>query len=480
MSEEVHGFPCAIQHHYQPAGRDEDVPLYTGNISFIGEEGRPYAGDVRFTWRRTPRILMRGTRPVEVDEIYQYFTASEGGSIWADLKGVAIEMPGQLIPDQPSEASAGPAASPTETFLRVDERLDQQLGDGVNLEQVTFLIPNGWEPSREESRICDPMDSDFTWFGRTQAQGGGWTVVFDRIRAVDSKAYEELKASGGRRFTHVGSISRTDGGVFDGQSAINALERIRLGLCLSLGRRSSCVLPVGYRQKKPVWSFWHATPIDEFSDTSHFLDATICARQISEIVSCVLDFTGETVHLETLTHALSYYVAANVDVDVHLQASLPISGLQLLAFFEFVTSGPYSHKQWNAMAPEDRRTEWELRQLLVKMNVSTPIPLHFQSLMAIQKRLAKAGTICDALGVVIKMRNVATHPTKEQPGNYSLTEWAEAGMLARYWLGLALLHSVAYQGDIAAILQSRPRRSGQLRPAPWTQQWSAGQPPSGS
>lgn len=73
----------------------------------------------------------------------------------------------------------------------------------------------------------------------------------------------------------------------------------------------------------------------------------------------------------------------------------------------------------------------------------------------------------DALGILVKMRNAATHPTRGQRGDFSIYEWAEAGMLARYWLCLALLNMVGYQGQIAAILDEGPRWTGRLRSTPW-------------
>ena len=65
------------------------------------------------------------------------------------------------------------------------------------------------------------------------------------------------------------------------------------------------------------------------------------------------------------------------------------------------------------------------------------------------------------------MRNVVTHPTRDQPGTFSVYEWAEAGILARYWLCLALLNTVGYKGQIADVMQPQPRGLGQLRNVPW-------------
>ena len=67
----------------------------------------------------------------------------------------------------------------------------------------------------------------------------------------------------------------------------------------------------------------------------------------------------------------------------------------------------------------------------------------------------------------MKMRNIVTHPTRDKPADFSVYEWAEAGMHARYWLCLAILHTVGYQGQIADVLEPTPRWTGQVRGVPW-------------
>jgi hypothetical protein len=94
-------------------------------------------------------------------------------------------------------------------------------------------------------------------------------------------------------------------------------------------------------------------------------------------------------------------------------------------------------------------------------------PLPIEHLTSVRDRFACKAPPRDALGVVIKMRNVVTHPTREQPGDFSVYEWAQAGMLARYWLCLSLLNTVGYQGQVAEILKAQPRWTGQLRLVPW-------------
>ncbi|HEX4864262.1 MAG TPA: hypothetical protein VFV02_09330 [Acidimicrobiales bacterium] len=457
-----HSFPDAVRHHYRPAGTDEDVLLYQGEFSLPGD-GRAFRGDIRFRWRPSPRIEARGERetsPADVENLAEALSGT-GPGMWVMPGTVSVRMPGGILPPQPRRSFV-PQGILERSFF--EDRIEQHLGDPAALEEVTFLVPNGWQ-GHDGAGICDPGDLAHTWHGRTEAAGDGWTVVFDLDATMDTAAWNQLKGSGGHRFTHVGRLSRADGSVFTGDEAFEALDRVRLGLNLALGRRVTCALPVGWRDGKPVCCRWRSAPVDGYRDVSHWLDVTTSYRQVSKVVSRVLSFTASPVNRESLRYATSYYVAANVDVDIELSAGVPVSALQLLSYFRFVTDrGTYTRSRWER---EKRETEPQLRLLTEDVKVDTSIPAHFKHLADARDRFARTGPLRDALGVIIKMRNVVTHPTRDQPGTFSVYEWAEAGMLARYWLCLSLLNTVGYQGQIAEVMQPQPRWPGQLRPVPW-------------
>jgi hypothetical protein len=279
-----------------------------------------------------------------------------------------------------------------------------------------------------------------------------------------SDPWQELKYRRGQRFTHVGELRRTDGSAFTGKEAFDALDRVRLGLNLALGRRVSCALPVGYQGPKAVWCRWRSAPIDWFQNESHWLDETIAHEQVRDVLALVLDFTSDVSNLAVLRDALGYYVAGNVDVDVHLSVSIPVSALQMLAYYRFVTRRhTYSKSAWERL----QNTEEEIRLLLDDLQVNTQVQPHFQHLEAARARTSSPQNTRDALGAVMKMRNVVTHPTRDSPTRFSVYEWAEAAMHVRYWLCLACLHTVGYTGKVARILQPQARWTGDVANPPW-------------
>ena len=457
-----HDFPDAVRHHYSPAGTDEDVLLYQGEFALPGD-GRVFDGDIRYRWYPSPHVEVRGERattPADLDALSGLLSGANQQGRWVMPETVSVSLPGGTLPSQPRRFFV-PRGLPERSFHQ--ERIEQQLGDPAALEQVTFLVPNGWT-GHDGTGICDPDDPGLAWRGHTKAAGDGWTVMFDRYAAMDTPAWNELRNSGGHRFTHAARLARADGSAFTGDEAFDALDRVRMGLNLALGRRVTCALPVGWRDGRPVWCRWRSARVDGYRDVSQWLDDTTSYQQVSEVVSRVLDFTATPVDKESLRYAVSYYVAANVDVDVELSASVPVSGLQLLAFLRFVTQRrTYSRTQW-----KQKDTEEELRLLVEEIGIETPVPAHFSYLASARDRLASSGAPArDALGVIMKMRNVVTHPTRDQPGIFSPYEWAEAGMLARYWLCLSLLNTVGYRGQIAEIMQPQPHWTGWMRQVPW-------------
>lgn len=453
-----HDSPDVLRHYYRPAEAGKDVLLFHGAFR-RGDESEPFEGSVRWRWAHRPRIEATGTRPL-TPAVMQRFDASDASSVWADPARLVVELTDGRLPSQPVEAKPLAQVGPHNVQTL---HVEQQLGDGRDLERVTFLVPNGWQAS-DGFRVCDPDDLMSTWYGRLTASGGGWSVTIDRTREMGSDAWQELATNGASRFTHIGCLTRTDGTTFSGNQAFHVLDRIRLALNLALGRRTTCALPVGWRGEAPVWGRWRSAPVDSPQPVSHWLDEPVAAQQVSRVVGLVLDFTTDAVAYETPRTAMAYYVAANIDIDVELSVSVPVSGLQLLTYYEFVTRGTYSRTQWEKL---DLSTEEQLRRLLTDAQVDLAVPPHFAHLADVQTRLARDAPLRDALGVVLKMRNVVTHPTRNTPASFSVYEWAEAGMHARYWLCLALLHLISYDGEIAAIMEATPRWIGQRRLPPW-------------
>ena len=452
-----HDFPDTLRHHYVPTGIGEDVLLFAGEFR-RGDDPDPFNGSVRWRWTDPPRVQAYGTRPTTTRALMDLMSAQAETSRWAAHDQLHIDLAGEALPPQPT---ADPPL--TNVGQMITPRVEQQLGKGVDLDQVTFFIPNGWE-AHDGTAVCDPVDLTRHWYGRLSADGGGWSVTIDPSGRMSLEDWRDLKDRGSYCFTHIGSLSRTDGAPFSGEAAFHVLDRLRVALNIALGRRTTCSLPVGWRGDIPVWARWRSAPVDGYSTINHWLDSTVASKQISRLLELVLEFSTNDTAWGALRPAVAYYVAGNIDVDVELSVSVPVSGLQLLAYYRFVTDRRlYSNNKWH-----DKSTEQQLRLLLDDMNLDLAVPMHMSHLDDARNRLADAGGgPYDALGVLVKMRNVVTHPTHKKPAAFGIYEWAEAGMLARYWLCLALLNVVGYDGEILESMGASAPWTGQLTVPPW-------------
>lgn len=100
-------------------------------------------------------------------------------------------------------------------------------------------------------------DGEGSWsFARHKWECAGWRVVLDGQPDVD---WQELKARAGYQVTHVGNLTRADGGSFPFADAIKFLGCLHWFLSLVQGRRVGIALPAGFAQRQSAHS--DGTPI---------------------------------------------------------------------------------------------------------------------------------------------------------------------------------------------------------------------------
>lgn len=452
-----HDAPDRLIHFYEAPGSDEDVSLYAGPYLVVGDD-RPFVGDVRLAWRPTPRVLARGGRAAEVSDLEGFLR--DTGPSWVTMSTISLVADLPPLPEQP-QGLEPPRFSRNSTMLSEQRLGDQSLGDETGLERVTFLIPNGWRMF-DGRDVCDPSDRRRRWPGRMTAQGSKWRVTVDAIAEASSESYwKDRNASGGFGFTHIGELSAVNGRPFSAEEGQQALDAVRVALSLAIGRRTACLLPVGWRGAVPVWTSWRVPQVDPFVSVGTWLDEHVAAAQIAELLARTLDHWVDPVLRDVLRYATSYFLASNVDVNVELIVPTAVSGLLLLGHHRFVTGGSESHSRWKALS-----TEAQLRRLLDDCEIPSAVPPHFEHLESVRQTVeADADGPADALTCIARLRNHVAHPTRRQRATWGFIEWAEAGLVARHFLEHALLHTIGYTGA------TKPRTRGDGDPrsvsVPW-------------
>lgn len=448
-----------------PGDIDEPILLYKGPFSLVGVEPSepPFVGDIRFLWKPTPRIQVRGERELGTADLLNTFMAEPSNDLWVEYPTVVLPS-STVIPGQPAEPSGGASGKVGTTY--VNQALgSQEFGDSTDLDRLTFLVPNGWL-ALDGHGICDGENLMRLWHGRTSLVAGDWTITLDaRPELQISDFQRELTNIGGHYISHIGEIRRSDQSRFTASEALQGLEIVRLAFSIALGRNSNCILPVGWQDDIAIWTQWCARPIDPYRQVSSWLDESIANKQVSQLLASMMNYCADPYRREVVRYATSYYVTANFDLDVELAVAVPVSGMQLLAYYRFVEDREtLTSKEFDALKG---KTEEQIRRLLDDCQIDTTIPPHFTQLSSFAAALPSGFTgRRDGLGVVVYLRNRITHPTKQKPGKWGIYGWAEASMLARHYLALTILNTVGYQGEERSPLTGSSR-IGQVTPVPW-------------
>ncbi|MFG2500887.1 hypothetical protein ACGFSB_22080 [Streptomyces sp. NPDC048441] len=153
--ELVHRFPDAIEHFYAPRPLNEDVPLFAGRLEFTHESNAVYDAQVTYRWSPRPRIEAEGTRPAASGDVAAFMASEQSAGMWGTLPGVLIDLEDGTIPP-PAEHTARPDAD-----VATEQAVDQELGDGSQLDEITCVVPNLW-PTVRGTGICDSRDLGHT------------------------------------------------------------------------------------------------------------------------------------------------------------------------------------------------------------------------------------------------------------------------------------------------------------------------------
>jgi hypothetical protein len=463
-----HFAPDLVSHLYPPGGVNEPILLYQGRFTqadVIAPE-RTCDGDIRLCWLPTPKIEVRGEYSPEPGHLEALLASGADNTIWhprlqvrlPDAAGVPLPPPREALPwsCEPGTAYLGPA-----------EVYPPEIGDGSALIKVTGFIPNGWDG--HGTRVADPADRRRTWFGRATARGGGWVLDMDALDPGGDLP-GKLRREGGYGITHAVSLSRADASSFAADDATQALHAVRSALSLILGRRTDVVLPVGWSHDQPAWARWTAGQVDTFREPGTWLDASIAADQVGEVIGRFLDCWPDSLRSDTLRYATSYYIQAQA-LGAELGTAAAVSGLLLLGSSWLVEDRHvYSRGAWGNLRPE---AESQVRALLQFSDccIDTAVPDAFSHLAAVADQLNAARKPDegprDGLGCIIRMRNDVMHPTRTKRMKWSFYQWSEAHSLAVHFLELALLAYVGYRGRYHPRMAAN-RWLGYTEDVPWT------------
>ncbi|MBW4720819.1 hypothetical protein [Saccharothrix obliqua] len=455
-------FPDALQHLYVDRSPNGQVALYSGSFVLNDEDDEgDYIGVVRFNWLPTVRAEALGESRIDLRSLSGLMGG--GGARWSTL--ATVSLPYTTVPEPPEACEFEWSNTSGSRFVHT--RLgDQSVGDeGTSLDRVTFFVPNGWAQGFCSINIRDYQEPWIWWRGRVEVDLDEWVVSIDLRREMGGKAgWDELRASGGSRFTHVGELRRKDGRTFAYADVTDLLHQLGLAMSLTLGRWVRPLLPVGWAGEVPVWSSWRVQPIDRMISVHTWSDRTEFPSQLAEVARRVVEFCRDGQQAEILQYAVSYYVTINTNTSAELSTAIPISGLQMLAYDLFIErKAVYSRSRWSKL-----HTEEEIRLLLEDCGIDLGIPSHMAHLKDVATALGPTddGRPRDALRCLVDMRNLVVHPTRDKPIKWRFEQWVEASILACHYLELAILRVIGFEGKTRSPLKPSIAE-GAVYQVPW-------------
>ncbi len=280
------------------------------------------------------------------------------------------------------------------------------------------------------------------WRGRLELNAGPWTVVVDALRDVAQRT-EAVRNEGGFVMTHVGRLSRSDGGTFSPDEAAAPIDAFGHLASFTRGAWSHPTLLVGRDASgNTVWEEWYgerATAWRPIPSWFNLGDSGSLTRAFPEMWRLWSHQDWQPL----VSRVVYTYLAANTPaVDTGLLLSQ--AGLEMLAYGVLVLrTKKNTPKQFN-----DLTAAAQTRQLLRWARLPTKVP---RSLSFLATYTTPGATFGDGPERLTFVRNRFAHPPKggvaaQPPPQAYVQSWR----LAMWYLDASLLRLLRCYGAYAS------------------------------
>ena len=283
----------------------------------------------------------------------------------------------------------------------------------------------------------------------------GWTI---RLVVVPESRdrYQELEATGGYAFTHVGLLKRSDDSTFSVEQAKNILESLRV--FLSFARGAMCGMPIQWGRGtdgKIAWRWFGSPVVDRWKRPYRSWIGTNHGAVLTELFDSFCRKYNDRDFREPLGVAVHMYSHCNTRSNgMEGSIILGTAALELLGTLIVENHG------------DIRDAAKRLRQLLSALKTQPTIPPRFQALA----RFAKENGNCDAPKALVQFRNGFVHPTARRrkivfaPEARAAT--SDACTLAVWYQELALLRLLDHHGSYCN--RTTAKWDWEVEPVPWS------------
>jgi hypothetical protein len=430
--------PKTIEPYYSLA-EPQAIPLYAGPLLYLSHQERAAGqveGTVSLRLAPVPQILMRGevSRHFQLHDLFEAMRAPQ-------LPPVATvpDAPG-LLSDAGNATWLGPVGG-------------HVVGKAAAVRRVTFHLAN-FMPM-VGSTITDGVN---VWSGRVVVNVDPWVITID-ARSDLEEVLAAVGERGGYAISHTCSLERRDRRPFAFARCQDLLTSLTWCLWFCRAAAPSALVPVGFDSNdRATWSRWAAPHTDPLPDHHwQWFDKAYGAEQLAKLLPLFLERYSDPLWQQSLQLAIRYYADAAVMGTLQRNVILAQVGLESLAFAHLVRSTQQLRPNQFKQPPVSEH----IRRFLRDVGIPTTIPRTFYGL-----RRVRANTPWDGPAAIAWLRNDIVHANRHQVHGGRWKVWYQGWRLALWYLELAVLAVVGYDGRYRNRLSDEVH-VGAVEPVPW-------------
>jgi hypothetical protein len=292
---------------------------------------------------------------------------------------------------------------------------------------------------------------------RTFAVAAGWELTIDAVEDYADREREVRLARTGA-VTHVGRIRRADDGSFTWDQASQPLAALRFLLTFVSGSRVPPLFAVGLTADgHRAVEEWGSYRRDPFGGVLNWCSTFFQAQAIEALWGPVVRSWDDPEERQLLTVGLEFYLDAQRGRNLETRLVIAQAGLELLAWHFLTRVEPIQ----DPTRVDRQDASWRLRRLVERLDLDPAVPEPLEVVRATWAKL-------DGPGVVCYLRNQVTHP-KNVNALLNLDSQTKHGVLrlATWYLELALLRHLGYDGSYINQTLPLPIWQGAGEPVPW-------------
>ncbi len=330
------------------------------------------------------------------------------------------------------------------------------VGDGkTKMSKVVFHLFN-YKDTFGTSRSVRPSGDMIVAYPETKLESAEWTAELHNCETEN--AIKKLRKIGGYGLTHVGCFYKTDGALFDGETAKKMIEHLHYFFTFSKGTFCSPVLPVGFDEDgQRVWELLNS-PREPWSAPPSWFDSHHC-EQLAHLFPGFIAKLEDEIWRDTLQKVLYWYARSSDPVGSGIDAGIILTqiAIERLAF-EYAVN---HEKMIEAEGFKKLKASDKLRLLFASLGIPMEIPSTLSKMHQAANRLQYD----DAPHALTVIRNSLVHPEHKHENEFR-DVYREAWSLGLWYLELAILRICHYNGTYFNRLSDN-QWVGNVEDVPW-------------